>query len=216
MSQTRVIGRAPGWVMDLVTAVCGDAAVEPPAVVRWRERPGVRSSGVTRSRLKSISVSAGSDPLDVRMTLLHELAHWISPAGRGTRRRPARHHGLRFYATAFALYRANGIPDAAAVDGESARYPSSLRHARVLGVEGADAAWRARRHTLAARPTRIYRVLVPEHTVRLARDGRWHICAVCRQRIVGRNLARLRWRGARARHVLLTWSASIGPPTPGP
>ena len=39
--------------------------------------------------------------------------------------------------------------------------------------------------------------------VLLGRDGRWTVCLVCRQRIVGRNLVRAR-RGRRPmRHVLL-------------
>jgi hypothetical protein len=45
------------------------------------------------------------------------------------------------------------------------------------------------------------RVLVPEHAVRLVRDGRWTRCAVCGIRVVGPNLRRLRRHPGR--HVLL-------------
>jgi hypothetical protein len=45
------------------------------------------------------------------------------------------------------------------------------------------------------------RVLVPEHPVRLVRDGRWTRCAVCGIRVVGPNLRRLRRRPGR--HVLM-------------
>jgi len=38
-------------------------------------RPG--SSGVTRRSAGSVSVTAGTDPIDQRLTLLHELAHWL-------------------------------------------------------------------------------------------------------------------------------------------
>jgi hypothetical protein len=50
------------------------------------------------------------------------------------------------------------------------------------------------------------RVLVPEHRVQLVRDGRWTVCAVCRQRIVGPNLARMRRRGGR--HTLFMREAA--------
>ena len=68
----------------------------------------------------------------------------------------------------------HGIPAAEAVAREGGRYPSSLRYARTLGVPGADTAWRERRSALRerARARRPVRVLVPEHTVRLVRDGR--------------------------------------------
>jgi hypothetical protein len=46
-------------------------------------------------------------------------------------------------------------------------------------------------------------VAVPEHEVRLGRDGRWTVCVVCRQRIVGRNLVRARRSRRPMRHVLL-------------
>jgi hypothetical protein len=55
-----------------------------------------------------------------------------------------------------------------------------------------------------ARPRRRWRVLVPEHAVRLARDGRWHVCSICGQRIVAGNLARVRRARRPIRHVLMT------------
>jgi hypothetical protein len=114
-----------------------------------------------------------------------------------------RHHDRRFYSVAFALYERHAEGGAPALAREASRYPSAVGHARALGVAGADEAWRARR-TAAPAPGPL-RVLVPEHTVRLARDGRWHICAVCGARIVGVTLSRLlRARRPRLRHVLLT------------
>ncbi|MEO8245965.1 MAG: hypothetical protein ABI622_02490 [Chloroflexota bacterium] len=146
---------------------------------------------------------AGSDEADARQTLLHELAHWLSPPP-ARRRRGMKHHDRRFYAAAFALYERHADGGAAALAREASRYPSAIAHARALGIAGADAAWRERRRVAppAAGPLRI---LVPEHTVRLARDGRWHVCAVCGARIVGITLSRLlRARRPRLRHVLLT------------
>jgi hypothetical protein len=151
----------------------------------------------------SISLTAGSDVVDQRLTLLHELAHWLAPAPPRRRRNLVRHHDAAFYAIAFPLYRRHGVPDAAALAGESARYPSSLGHARRLGVPGADEAWRDRRSALRERARRQppMRVLVGEHTVRLVRDGRWTRCAVCGVRVVGPILRRLRRRSGR--HVLM-------------
>jgi len=149
-----------------------------------------------------VAVTAGTDELDQRLTLLHELAHWLAPRRRRRRGRTT-HHGADFYAIAFGLYLAHGIPAAEAIDREGGRYPSSLRHARALGVVGAEEAWRTRRRALGerARSRRAPRVLVAEHTVRLVRDGRWTRCAVCGVRVVGPVLARLRRRAGR--HVLL-------------
>jgi hypothetical protein len=148
-----------------------------------------------------IAVRAGDDPLDQRLTLLHEMAHWLSPP---PRRRRSPHHGRAFYRVAFSLYARYGVPVADALRLESARYPSSLRHAVALGVPGAAPVLDAHRRRLAERPRRTWRVLVPEHPVRLERDGRWHVCATCRQRIVGVHLARVRRARRAVRHVLLS------------
>jgi hypothetical protein len=191
----------PGWAIELVASVCRGAG-KPDPILRWRRRDRTGSSGSTRHSEGSVTVVAGTDETDARLTLLHELAHWIGPAPVRRRGRRLVHHDDRFWADAFRLDEAHGI---AAVDSlrlESRRYPSSLRHARRLGVAGAAVADEQRRVALRARRGR-WRVLVPEHPIRLGRDGRWTVCVTCRRRIVGRNLTRLR-RGARQRHVLLT------------
>ena len=195
------MAEAPAWARSLVLTVCAEADAPLPHLI-WRHRDRPTSSGVTRQSTGVISVVAGRDAVDQRLTLLHELAHWLAPAARRGRRR-TRHHDAAFYTTAFALYRRHGVPDAAALAGESARYPSSLTHARRLGVPGAEAAWRERRAGLRARAQHRapMQVLVPEHVVRLVRDGRWTRCAVCGIRVVGPNLRRLRRRPGR--HVLL-------------
>jgi hypothetical protein len=195
---------APAWATSLVASVCADAGRPEPRLA-WRTRRGVGSTGMTRRDAGLIAVRAGADPLDQRLTLLHELAHWLTPVER--RRRRAVHHGLRFYAAAFALYRRHGLPDADALRLESARYRGALRHATRLGVDGAAEALAAHRATLRSRPRRRWRVLVPEHAVRLERDGRWTVCATCRQRVVGAQLARARRARRPLRHVL--WTAEI-------
>ena len=193
---------APAWATQLVARVCASAAVPQP-VLRWRHAPRSASSGVTRQGAGTISVIAGTDDLDQRLTLLHELAHWLGPRPRRRRGRVA-HHDAAFYATAFELYRAHGIADAEVLAREGGRYPSALRHARALGMSGAEAAWRTHRAALRERASLrgVPRVLVAEHTVRLERDGRWTRCAVCGARVVGPTLARLRRRAGR--HILLS------------
>jgi hypothetical protein len=192
----------PAWAAEMVRAVCATAGATPP-LVRWRRAGRSASSGVTRRSAGSISVTAGTDALDQRLTLLHELAHWLAPAPRRRRGRVL-HHDARFYAVAFDLYRRHGIPDAEVLALEGGRYPSALRHARAAGMPGANAAWLARRAALRERAERRSpaRVLVAEHTVRLVRDGRWTRCGVCGVRVVGPTLARLRRRSGR--HVLLS------------
>lgn len=191
----------PTWAGELVTIVCADAGLAEPRLT-WRRRSGDHSTGVTRRHDGLIAVRAGSDDLDQRLTLLHELAHWLSPAPRRARR--AVHHGREFYEIAFELYRRHGLADGDALRLESARYRSALRHAVALGVPGASAALAAHRSVMRDRPRRRWRVLVPEHRVDLEREGRWTVCATCRQRVVGINLARIRRARRPVRHVLMT------------
>ncbi len=192
------------WASALVEAVCADAEVALPRLT-WRARDDEHSTGVTRRSEGIVAVRAGRDELDQRLTLLHELAHWLTRSA--PRRRRVVHHGRAFYDVAFELYRRHGIPDADALRLESGRYPSSLRHAAALGVPGAAAAARARRDALRIRPRRRWRVLVAEHPIRLAREGRWTVCATCRQRVVGVHLARLLRARRPYRHVLMTSDA---------
>jgi hypothetical protein len=194
---------APAWARELLDRVCADGGVTPPRLA-WRARAAEHSTGITRRNDGMIAVRAGGDPLDQRLTLLHELAHWLSPSPPRRRRVRSVHHGLAFYATAFDLYRRHGIPDADALRLESGRYRSSLAHAAALGVPGASAALAEHRSEIRARPRRRWRVVVPEHAVRLERDGRWIVCATCRQRVVGVNLARIRRARRPIRHVLMS------------
>ena len=138
----------------------------PSPRLTWRRRAGEASTGVTRRHEGMIAVRAGNDPLDQRLTLLHELAHWLAP---GTRRRRGRteHHGRAFYRVAFALYQRHGVPPTDALRLESGRYRSSLAHAVALAVPGARDLLAAHRAALRARPRRSWRVLIPEHPIRL-------------------------------------------------
>src|SRR5687767_3537922 len=103
---------APGWALDLVAEVCADAGARAP-LLSWRTRRGEASTGLARRADGLVAIRAGSDPLDQRLTLLHELAHWLTPAGR--RRGRSVHHGRAFYAIAFDLYRRFGLSAADAL-----------------------------------------------------------------------------------------------------
>lgn len=197
----------PRWATDLVASVCADAGVAPPRLA-WRGRRSEHSTGVARREVGMVAVRAGTDPLDQRLTLLHELAHWLAPLRLRRRGRRTEHHGRAFYAVAFALYERHGVPGADALRLEAGRYRSALRHATALGVPGAADALAAHRSELRARPRRRWRVLVPEHRVELQRDGRWSVCAICGQRVVGANLARIRRSRRPVRHVLMGAAAS--------
>jgi len=192
----------PAWATSLVAEVCAGAGIPPP-LLRWRRADRTPSSGVTRKWAAVVAVTAGTDPLDQHLTLLHELAHWLGPEPRPRRRGRVTHHDRTFYIEAFALYAAHGIDLAEAVAREGARHPGALRHARDLGLPGAAEAYGAHREHLRRRAAsrRPPRIIVPEHRVRLVRDGRWTRCAVCGVRIVGRSLVRQRRRPGR--HLLL-------------
>lgn len=204
-------GSAPAWARSLALAVCAEAGMAPPDVLRWRRADRVASSGVASSPRRSIAVTAGTDEADARHTLLHELAHWLTPdsprrgRGRGAR---TTHHGPAFYAVALGLYasREDGLLNA--LRREASRYPSALRHAARLGVNEAEiavlSAERRLARTAAGTRRSAWRLLVPEHAVRLRRDGRWWVCATCGRRMVGRVLLRAARRGRRERHALWT------------
>jgi hypothetical protein len=195
--------KAPLWALELADAVCADAGVVAPRLA-WRLRTTESSSGLTRRDLGIVSVRAGTDPVDQRLTVLHELAHWLTPTPRRSRRGRTEHHGRAFYEVAFELYRRHGVTDPDAIRLEAARYRTALRHAAAIGVPGAPEALAAHRARLRARPRRRWTVLVAEHPVHLRRDGRWHVCATCGQRVVAINLARVRRARRPIRHVLMT------------
>lgn len=177
-----------------------------PEVLRWRRAERELATGLTNLERRSIAVTAGRDGADARHTLLHELAHWITPrAPRRPLRGRASHHDAAFYATAIRLYRRH-LPDLR--DGlrrEAIRYPSVLLHAAAMGLPEANDLREERRHRRLNAPARgRWRVLVPDHRVRLVRDGRWYVCATCGRRMVGRVLRRAARSGSRERHTLWT------------
>ncbi len=210
-------GSAPAWARRLALAVCAEAGVGAPEVLRWRRARREASSGLSSRARGSIAVTAGWDEADARHTLLHELAHWLVPGPAAPRRRGRRgravHHGRDFYATLLPLLAAHADGIGAGLRREAGRYPAALRHAAALGVPEAAGLLAERRAARTAERaargagTAGWRLVVPEHAVLLERDGRWYRCVTCGQRLVGRVLARAVRRGRRERHSLWTRAA---------
>ena len=198
----RRMAEAPAWARSLVLTVCAEADAPLPRL-SWRHRDRPTSSGVTRQSAGAISVVAGRDPVDQRLTLLHELAHWLAPAAAAwppadpPPRRGLLHDGLRALPPPRrSRCRRPGrrvgplsqLPRPRATAGRPRRGSGLARAPRGRFARGRSAGHRCG-------------CWCPEHGVRLVRDGRWTRCAVCGIRVVGPNLRRLRRRPGR--HVLL-------------
>ena len=129
-------------------------ASRPPDLVRRHAQPSA-----------SISVVAGPDPIDQRLTLLHELAHWLAPVPRVAGAAASAHHDASLLRHRLCPLPTPWRARCRGARPGAARYPSSLAHARRLGVPGAEEAWRDRRSRCVERARRRapMRVLVPEH-----------------------------------------------------
>ena len=89
----------PLWARKLAADVCREYEVPIPPI-RWR-RSGKHtlSSGVCNK--ERIAITAGSNIVDRRLVLLHELGHWLMHHRHG---RPRESHGYRFWQQAWELY----------------------------------------------------------------------------------------------------------------
>ena len=96
---------APPWAERIVKDVARARRRRPPAI-RWRRARTRRSAGSADSHLSwnggGVSVAAGRDPVDQRLVLLHELAHWLGHPGEG--------HNRAFWTRAWKLYRRYRVP----------------------------------------------------------------------------------------------------------
>lgn len=99
----------PEWARELTLAVCKSYRMDIPEV-KWAMKNRRWSSGRAYSFEEKrihrfnydVSVVAGTEELDIRLVLLHELAHFSNPVGE--------HHGYGFWNRAFDLYELFGIP----------------------------------------------------------------------------------------------------------
>lgn len=133
----------PLWATDLLAEVGAGEGFSPESITLvWRRRRGDSySSGRAWTETRRIVVTAGSDRVEARLTLLHEIAHIISPA--------AEHHGREFYRTAWRLFLTYGRTSNKRVIAFEGWYrAASLDVAIELGIRGAKAAkaGRPKRH----------------------------------------------------------------------
>ena len=96
---------APVWAERIVREVARGRRRRPPEL-RWRRTRRLRSAGSADSPVRAgvggISIAAGRDPVDQRLVLCHELAHWLS--------RPDEGHTRAFWLRAWRLYRRYRVP----------------------------------------------------------------------------------------------------------
>lgn len=85
----------PEWASDLIRQVCEAEGRRPPKIT-WYQRNESSSSGCTYKSEGRIHVTAGTDDVDARLVLLHELAHWFAP--------PKWNHTRQFWGLAWRLY----------------------------------------------------------------------------------------------------------------
>jgi hypothetical protein len=125
---------APAWADRIVREVAR-ARRQPAPILRWRRTRNRRSAGSAGSYLDkepSVSVAAGRDPLDQRLVLCHELAHWLG--------RPDEGHTPAYWQRAWRLFRRYRVPihyalaREGAYEGAVQAYRAALRKARSNGT----------------------------------------------------------------------------------
>lgn len=89
-------GTVPEWATELVARVCKDYGRRPAVITSWTRKDRTYSSGVTWDRRRNITIVEGTDALEARTVLLHELAHYLSPVGWD--------HNLRFWTRCWELH----------------------------------------------------------------------------------------------------------------
>jgi hypothetical protein len=118
----------PSWASELLVIICKQYKRKPPKL-HWHQAKSYRSADwqpvngkmvlvnvVKKARSGSsgyasphhgIHVFAGTDPVDQRLVLLHEAAHWLTKPRKGSK--TAWGHTVKFWATHFALCDKYGV-----------------------------------------------------------------------------------------------------------
>ena len=92
----------PQWAQDLVIRVAIDEGRDDLPDLTWRRGPHLGSQGSYYGDRQQIIVTAGKDRMAQRLTLLHEVAHWLMP------QRIV--HAPAFWDKAWELYRRYKVP----------------------------------------------------------------------------------------------------------
>lgn len=103
--QLVMTGSPPMWAQRLLLSVLKTERRSRKPILSWSVTIKLRSTGSTHLRGSNgysngkIHVTAGKELLDQRITLLHEIAHWlVSPE-----------HDAKFWKKAWELYRRYGV-----------------------------------------------------------------------------------------------------------
>lgn len=117
--------KQPQWATRLLERICEEQEVPLPET-KWIRKRRHSSSGRYYDLSNRLTINAGSDPKDQRVTFLHEVAHHI------TRIRTNGHHGhsALFWDIAFELFqdKRNRVKRKYALD-RSARYKAGATKA---------------------------------------------------------------------------------------
>lgn len=130
---------APTWATELIASVCADHRRKVPALT-WYNGTSSSTSGRTSYPYRGFSfgsqqvklipgrihITAGTDETDLKMVLLHELAHWITS-------RSKRHgHDAKFWDKAFQLYAQHDLVDYARSRESGYMKGAKLAHDRLM------------------------------------------------------------------------------------
>ena len=97
--------KVPNWAQDLTlnTLLYLESKGYDTKIpeIKWRKSSYHWSSSGTCYNGDHITITAGKERKDQKLTLLHELAHWALPNNE--------HHGNNFWKLAFELYKWQGL-----------------------------------------------------------------------------------------------------------
>ena len=110
----------PRWAAELIRRVCAEHRRRAPAV-RWRRRSQPWTSGAVYYDGTGIGIVAGTDVQQLRLVLLHELAHYLVG--------PTHQHDERFWRRCWELYRRHGVDLGYAWSAETAYRKGAARYA---------------------------------------------------------------------------------------
>lgn len=99
----------PKWAQDLMLNALlwweSQGNEVPNISLEWRHRTGKQSTGTAYGDQDRIRIRQGTDRVDAKLVLLHEIAHQIAKVNN-----PYEHHTQKFWNIAWQLYRWAKLP----------------------------------------------------------------------------------------------------------
>ena len=120
----------PDWAIELVEQVAATHKIVPPHL-SWKQGSDEDSSGVYYRKRLTVTIKAGRDLREVRMVVLHEMAHHLAHV----LGRMERGHGEAFYFICWALYLAYEVPLDLAVANEFQYKAAAERTLLKMGIK---------------------------------------------------------------------------------